>query len=70
MKAIKLSALIALDWCPESLLACLHAVIVWRDGRYDSGKEDIIMTLNLVSDITILFLLGCLGVAASTENGS
>jgi hypothetical protein len=52
MKAIKSSALIALDWCPESLLARSDAVIVWRVGQYDSGKEDIIITLNLVSDIT------------------
>jgi hypothetical protein len=51
IKVIRSSAFIAFACCPESLLALSAAVIVWRVGQYDSGREDIIIVLNQVSDI-------------------
>src|ERR1700761_7074081 len=43
-------AFIFLDDVLVKELARSAAVIVWRVGRYDSGKEDIIKVLNRVSD--------------------
>jgi hypothetical protein len=50
-KAIKSSAFIFFDdEVPNTALVHSVAVIVWRVGQYDSGKDDIMMVLNRVSD--------------------
>ena len=50
MKAIRSSAFRAVVCKPESLPACSFVVITWRVGQYDSGREDIMIMLNLKSE--------------------
>ena len=46
-KAIKSSAFIFFDdEVPNTALVRSAAVIVWRVGQYDSGKDDMMMVLN------------------------
>ena len=50
-KAIKSSAFIFFDdEVPNPALVRSAAVIVWRVGQYDSGKDNIMMVLNQESD--------------------